>query len=194
MVDTKQTKTIGEHYVAAELARRGWAPAFTRDGLEHTDILAVKVDGAPRRMIEIQVKAARGTRFERINWPLGLKSQTPAIQEGEYFVLVAIPTAVDEVPRCFVVPRDHLAAAAWIAHEDWRTDPAAKPGTRNAGVDRSRVSLQVLERYEGCLYLLDADQSAAPVLLPGAFRSLAADPRVGLPPGHPWKQALPEWS
>lgn len=71
MVDTKQTKTIGEHYVAAELARRGWAPAFTRDGLERTDILAVKVDGAPRRMIEIQVKAARGPRFERISWPLG---------------------------------------------------------------------------------------------------------------------------
>src|SRR3954451_24010296 len=32
VVDTKQTKTIGEHHVAAELARRGWAPALTRDG------------------------------------------------------------------------------------------------------------------------------------------------------------------
>lgn len=128
MVDTKQTKTIGEHYVAAELARRGWAPAFTRDGLERTDILAVKIDGLDRRMIEIQVKAARGPRLEQISWPLGLKSQMPAVQEGEFFVLVAIPTAVDEAPRYFVVPRDHLAAAAWISHEDWRTNPLQKRG------------------------------------------------------------------
>ncbi len=32
MADTKQTKSIGEHYVCAMLARCGWAPALTRDG------------------------------------------------------------------------------------------------------------------------------------------------------------------
>jgi hypothetical protein len=40
VADTKQTKTIGEHHVASELARRGWAPAMTRDGIERTDIVA----------------------------------------------------------------------------------------------------------------------------------------------------------
>jgi hypothetical protein len=34
-------KTVGEHWVCATLARYGWAPALTRDGLERTDILAV---------------------------------------------------------------------------------------------------------------------------------------------------------
>jgi hypothetical protein len=48
--DTKQTKTIGEHHVASELARRGWAPALTRDGLERTDILAVLTEGLSRRL------------------------------------------------------------------------------------------------------------------------------------------------
>lgn len=46
MADTKQTKTVGEHHVAAELARRGWAPALTRDGVERTDILAVDTLGS----------------------------------------------------------------------------------------------------------------------------------------------------
>src|SRR5690625_7720656 len=59
MVDTKQTKTVGEHHVASELARRGWAPALTRDGLERTDILAVHSGSIGRRQIEVQVKAAR---------------------------------------------------------------------------------------------------------------------------------------
>jgi hypothetical protein len=40
-MDTKMIKTVGEHWVCATLARYGWAPALTRDGLERTDILAV---------------------------------------------------------------------------------------------------------------------------------------------------------
>jgi hypothetical protein len=39
-VDTKMVKTVGEHWVCATLARHGWAPALTRDGLERTDILS----------------------------------------------------------------------------------------------------------------------------------------------------------
>lgn len=36
----------------AELARHGWAPAMSRDGLERTDILAVLADPENRRMVE----------------------------------------------------------------------------------------------------------------------------------------------
>ncbi|WP_228494497.1 hypothetical protein [Clavibacter sp. VKM Ac-2873] len=194
MADTKQTKTIGEHYVAAEIARRGWAPAFTRDGLARTDILAVKTDGTERRMIEVQVKAARGPRFDHITWPLGLKSQQPALQEGEYFVLVAIPTNVGESPRFFIVPRDHVAAAAYIGHQAWLHDPSAEPGTRRATLDQSRVSIPAFARYEDRWDLLDVDQSSAPVLLPVDYHALATRDEIGLPPGHPWTDELPSWS
>jgi hypothetical protein len=34
--------------------------------------------------------------------------------------------------RYFVIPRKHVAAAAWIAHKNWFTDPTVKPGKRNA--------------------------------------------------------------
>ncbi len=145
-------------------------------------------------MIEIQVKGARGPRFERITWPLGLKSQKPALQEGEYFVLVAIPTSVDDRPRFFVVPRDHVAAAAYIGHQDWLHDPDVAPGTRRATLDQSRVSIPVFARYEDRWDLLDGDQSAAPVLLPKRFHALATEERVGLPPGHPWHRSLPSWT
>ena len=69
-MDLKLVKSIGEHHVAAELARRGWAPALTRDGLERTDLLAVHTEGADRRLVEIQVKTARGTHWDSISWPL----------------------------------------------------------------------------------------------------------------------------
>ena len=193
MVDTKQTKTIGEHHVAAELARRHWAPALTRDGLERTDILAVLADPQNRRMAEIQVKTARGAVWSSISWPLGTKSQSPSQHQREYFVMVAVPLELTQAPRNFVVPRSHVAAAAWIEHMNWLTEPGIEAGKRNAPVERSRVSLSTFERYEQRWDLLLVDEDQAPVLLPERFRGLALDKRVGLPEGHSWRAALPQW-
>ncbi|QNO38654.1 hypothetical protein H4J02_06595 [Protaetiibacter sp. SSC-01] len=193
MADTKQTKTIGEHHVASELARRGWAPALTRDGLERTDILAVLAEGDHRRPVEIQVKAARGPKVERISWPLGPKSQGPSRGPHEFFVMVAIPDDLSLPPRDFVVPRIHVAAAAWIEHMDWLTKPGIPAGQRNAPVERARVWMMTLKDYEGRWDLLLDGQDKAPVLLPKHYRDLATDPRVGLPPEHEWREALPSW-
>lgn len=193
MADTKQTKTIGEHHVAAELARRGWAPALTRDGLERTDILAVKVEGLDRRLVEIQVKGARGPRMAAISWPLGLKSQSRSRHGREYFVLVAVPQDLNQHARSFVVPRVHVAATAWIEHMNWLTDPQMPRGKRNAPVERARVLLRTFEGYEDRWDLLEVDQLDAPVLLPSHYRDLALSSRVGLPPDHEWSAEVPEW-
>lgn len=193
VADTKQTKTIGEHHVAAELARHGWAPALTRDGLERTDILAVLTSSDDRRMVEIQVKTARGSEWRSISWPLGSKSQEPSRHEREYYVMVAVPHDLTVPPRNFVVPRSHVAAAAWIEHMNWLTAPGIEPGKRNAPVERSRVHLSTFERYEDRWDLLLVDESKAPVLLPEYYRDFAQEARVGLPPGHAWRAMLPEW-
>lgn len=193
MVDTKQTKTIGEHHVASELARRGWAPAMTRDGIERTDILAVMTSDKSRRLVEIQVKAARGAKFENISWPLGPKSQDPISSENEFFVLVAIPDDLTLAPRNFVVPRRHIAAGAWIEHMQWLGDPSVKAGKRNVGVDRARSMLGTFTAYEDRWDLLLLDQCDAPVLLPARFREWTQLDTVGLPDRHPWRDALPDW-
>lgn len=192
MGDTKQTKTIGEHYVAAELARRGWAPAFTRDGLERTDVLAVRTDSA-RRMIEVQVKTTLTSGWKWANWPLGEKTHGPSASEHEYFVMVAALSDLVTPPRFFVLPRAHVAAAAWISHQHWLTEPGIPAGKRNAGVAHSRVNLGTFEQYENRWDLLDTDENECPVLLPAEYRTYAVDERVGLPPNHPWRAALPTW-
>ncbi|MCU6479788.1 hypothetical protein [Arthrobacter sp. A2-55] len=191
MVDTKMTKSSGEHWVCTMLSRLNWGVALTRDGLERTDILAVKADETSR-MIAVQVKAASGASH-RTSWPVTSKAQTPAVNDHEWFVFVALPQDLALPPRSFVVPRDHVAAAAWIAHMDWLTDPTAQPGKRNAPVDRSRVYMKVWERYENRWDLLERSAYEAEVLLPRHYRELAQLDRVGLPPKHPWKIRLPEW-
>jgi hypothetical protein len=106
--DTKLSGSAGEHYVCSMLARMGWAASLTRDGLARTDILAEKAS-ADRRMIEVQVKTITVG-----NWPLGVKGTDGALSDREWYVFVRLGQFLDR-PRTWVVPRDHVAAATWIA-------------------------------------------------------------------------------
>jgi hypothetical protein len=189
MTDTKLIKGAGEHWVASVLCGLGWAAALTRDGLERTDILAVHV--ATGRMIEVQVKAA--THSAKPNWRINQKAQQPARSDREWFVLVALATEPWAAPRAFVAPRDHVAAAAWIQHQDWLTAPGIPAGQRNAGFEQARIYTDVLSDYESRWDLLDRSTTEAPVLLPARFRELANAERVGLPEQHSWARHLPSW-
>jgi hypothetical protein len=167
-----------------------WGVALTRDGLEHTDILGVHAE--TRAMVEVQVKTA--SFVPRPNWLLNLKAQQPAVSDHEWFVLVTLSHLPEDAPIGYVVPRDHVAAAAWISHRNWLTEPGVAPGKRNAGLDQTRVSAPVFEGYRNRWDLLTEPTSSAPVLLPVGYRELALSDRVGIPEGHPWHEAVPYWS
>lgn len=108
--------------------------------------------------------------------------------------MVAIDDVVSEPLRYFVVPRDHVAAAAWIEHMHWLTEPGIAPGVRNVGPERARSTLATFAAYENAWSTLSQPTEDVPVLLPAKFRSYAQDSaRVGLPAGHPWRSALPRW-
>jgi hypothetical protein len=191
VTDTKQTKTVGEHWVCSSLARRGWVPALTRDGIERTDILAVGTTG-DRPMVEIQVKTATGPG-EKVSWHLGSTIDVVAVGNREWFVLVSGDPDPTLPLRSFVVPRTHVTAGAWISHMDWLTKPGIPPGQRNAPVQQARVALRVFARYEDRWELMRRPTDEAPVLLPPAYRALALEDRVGLPTEHPWRDRLPSW-
>ncbi|EAR26116.1 hypothetical protein A20C1_09554 [marine actinobacterium PHSC20C1] len=195
MVDTKMTKSAGEHWVASVLARHGWGVALTRDGLERTDLLAVHTSER-RPMIEVQVKTANyvgGTT----NWPLTTKSQQPELSTREWFVMVIMPSSPVEIPRSFIVPRNHVAAAAWLAHMDWLTAPDAGPGKRNVGPNRSRVNAEAWAWYEDRWDLLLAPTTECPVMLPKWMQEASLLDRVARNPDyswqHPWQENPPVW-
>lgn len=191
MVDTKLTKSAGEHWVCSMLSRMNWAVALTRDGLERTDILAVQTSGE-RRVAEIQVKTANDTG-SKTSWPITTKSQSIALTDREWFVFVWLSGTRIVSPRAFIVPRNVVSAAAWIQHQAWLTDPSASAGKRNAPVDRARITMPTWAGYEDRWDLLDSSADDAPVLLPPGMRAQALLDRVGLPAGHPWEVELPDW-
>jgi hypothetical protein len=189
MADTKLVKSAGEHWVCGVLSRLGWAAALTRDGLARTDVLAAHTESG--RMIEVQVKTA--SPVPRTTFFLGGKGCDPARSEHEWYVLVALPVTAWGSPRAFVVPRDHVAAATWIRHMEWQTNPEVPPGTRNTPIRGARVDDWVFARYEQRWDLLEKNASGAPIMLPPRFRDWALGERVGLRGDHPWLDAMPEW-
>jgi hypothetical protein len=150
----------------------------------------VAVHSSTTRLVEVQVKTASYT--PRPNWRLNLKAQERS-KSDHRFVLVALGPWPTEGTNGFVVPRNHVAAAAWITHENWRTEPGVEPGKRNAGIDRARVSATVFEGYLDRWDLLHEPTSDVPVLLPADYRDLTLSDRVGVPLAHPWRENMPNW-
>ena len=126
------------------------------------------------------------------SWLLGTTGVLLSRSQHEWFAFVLLPKPPN-FPRVFVVPRDHVSAATWIVHQNWRTDPGAAPGKRNTELNLARVRTAIWQGYEDRWDLLGTPTDDVPVLLPSRLRALAGDPRVSLPPGHPWSDGLPAW-
>lgn len=123
-----------------------------------------------------------------------MNDQKPARSDHEWYALVMLdPVHLTDAPRTFIVPRDHAAAAAWIGHRNWQNEPGVPVGKRNPGMQHARVGTDIVADYEDRWDLLGTPKDKVPIMLPPWYRELAADPRVGLPPEHPWKKRLPKF-
>ncbi len=90
-----QTGIAGEHFVAAELSRRGWVVALPMKNNPDFDMLAYREDGAP---IRVQVK----TRREHVKtkaWRI-----TSPFPEGPSDFLVAVSLEELGQPRYWILP------------------------------------------------------------------------------------------
>jgi hypothetical protein len=169
------------------LARYGWAASLTRDGLERTDVLAVHV--VQRDMIEVQVKTVRTG-----SWMLGPKGTFPdrSGREWDVFIKLGAPPGL---PESYIVPRDHVAAATWIGHQAWLTDPDVPTGKRNTPLEMARLGAEVWSGYRDRWEQLGPDARRVAVRLPKWMRGAMDLERVGLPPSHPWNDrgSIPTW-
>ncbi len=108
--------------------------------------------------------------------------------------MVRLPPPPGE-PECYVVPRDHVAAATWIGHMSWLTEPGVPAGKRNAPIENARVDVRELVRYRDRWEDLQKPTTDLPVLLHPWMRDAIREERVGLPADHPWQDAaaVPDW-
>jgi hypothetical protein len=138
-------------------------------------------------MVEVQVKTS--ATHAKPSWRLGEVSL--ARGEREWYVMVALGESVEKRPRCFVVPRDHVAAGAWINHNAWLTSPDVPVGKRNTPMSGARAGIDVWKDYEERWDLLRERGDEVPVFLPQWMREAWLRDGISLPPDHPWWTAMP---
>lgn len=113
MTDSICSGIAGEHFVCAELSRRGYLASLTLRNTRGIDILASSADAS--RQVGIQVKTMRHGHGER-RWLLNKKADDFAAN-NLFYVFVNLPDA--GLPSFYVVPSNVVADYVKQLHADW---------------------------------------------------------------------------
>ena len=113
----------GEHYVMAELLRRGLIAAKAPDGVPNFDIVITDVDG--ERLAAIQVKTRRDRRGGDKGWHMKAKHDT-LVAERMFYVFVDVGQDENCAPTFLILPSQEVAEACRISHQIWEQTPNVK--------------------------------------------------------------------
>ena len=112
----------GEHFVMAELLRRGLIAAKAPEGVPNFDIVITDVAGI--RLAAIQVKTRRDIGRDK-GWHMKAKHDA-LCAERMFYVFVDVGNDEDSPVSYFVVPSRVVADCCRISHEIWEQTPSAK--------------------------------------------------------------------
>jgi len=109
------TGIAGEHFVAAELSRRGYVASLTLRNTRGIDILASNTDAT--KSVGIQVKTNSGNKAQ---WLLSQKAESD-VAENLFYVFVKLN--VTHAPDYYIVPRAEVAQYVRESHKAWLAQP-----------------------------------------------------------------------
>lgn len=124
--ETSLVGAAGEHYVMAELLRRGFIAALAPQGIPNMDIVVTDPMGA--QLCAVQVK----TRLDRSadgGWYMGRKHETLIVAKL-FYCFVDFGVAEGVAPRTHVVPSAKVAEVLARVHALWLATPGQKGQVR----------------------------------------------------------------
>lgn len=119
----------GEHFVCAELLRRGWLAALLPSGSAGFDILARRPDTG--RHVAIQVKTVVDSAAV---WPLGDRKKFNDLlphAHDEFYVFVKLG-GENTRPRFFIRSADSVRSVVVPHHDEWKAQKKANGEPRKA--------------------------------------------------------------
>ena len=133
MAETKKiSSTIlgaaGEHFVIAELLRRGVIAAKAPEGAPNMDIVTTDLEG--NKLLAIQVKTRRDYRGGDKGWHMKAKHEM-LFAKRMFYVFVNVGHLPDEPPAFYVMPSRVVADACRISHEIWDQTPGVNGKPHN---------------------------------------------------------------
>jgi hypothetical protein len=116
----------GEHYVMAELLRRGLIAAKAPEGVPNFDIVITDIDG--ERLAAIQVKTRRDYQGGDKGWHMKAKHDQ-FVAEQMFYVFVDVGRDDDSAVSYFVMPSHAVAEACKVSHQIWLQTPGVNGRT-----------------------------------------------------------------
>ncbi|WP_107495121.1 hypothetical protein [Thalassobius sp. I31.1] len=125
----------GEHFVMAELLRRGHIAALAPQGAPNMDILIA--DRSGQQLFSLQVKTRTSVGGDG-GWHMSSKHEGI---KGErlFYVFVDMGKPLNERPDCFILPADLVAEMVFETHRDWERNPGKAGQTRAKGGPMRRI-------------------------------------------------------
>lgn len=121
----------GEHFVAAELSRRGYIASLTSKNTKGIDLLASNDNAS--KTLGIQVKTNQGNRKA---WLLSAACED-FYSETLFYIFVNLNG--DKMPDYYVVPSMVVASSIKEAHQNWLHTPG------KSGQQRNDTSMRMFE-------------------------------------------------
>ncbi len=121
------TGAAGEHFVMAELLRRGLVAAKAPEGIPNFDIVITDIDG--ERLAAIQVKTRREFKSGDKGWHMKAKHER-LVSSSLFYVFVDIGKDETSHVSFFVLPSKIVAQVCKISHECWLEMPSANASAR----------------------------------------------------------------
>jgi len=125
----------GEHYVMAELLRRGLIAAKAPEGVPNFDIVITDING--ERLAAIQVKTRRDYKGGDKGWHMKAKHDT-LVAERMFYVFVDVGHDEGSSVSFFVMPSHVVAETCKLSHEIWLQTPG-KGGRPHSDSDIRRL-------------------------------------------------------
>ena len=115
--DSTLLGAAGEHYVMAELLRRGYIAALAPQGVPNVDVVVTDRDGS--RLCSIQVK----TRWNGSNGGWMMNAKHERITGERLFYCFVDMKQENEKPLVFIVPATVVSNALSVSHQKWLATP-----------------------------------------------------------------------
>ena len=130
----------GEHFVMAELLRRGLVAAKAPEGVPNFDIVITDIDG--ERLAAIQVKTRRDFKRGDKGWHMKAKHEKLA-SDSMFYVFVDVGENEKSNVSFFILPSRVVAEVCKRSHEKWRETPSSN------GKQRGETEMRrLLPKYE----------------------------------------------
>jgi hypothetical protein len=134
----------GEHFVMAELLRRGLVAAKAPEGVPNFDIVITDIDG--ERLAALQVKTRRDLKGGDKGWHMKAKHDRLKA-ERMFYVFVDVGRDQSSPVSFFVLPSKVVAHVCKTSHENWLETPNSKGGQHKQSEMRRLLPKYVLPSY-----------------------------------------------